>query len=172
MPARTGLSSNRRQVGMSYRPAKRAKALSNPRRKAARREMEIARANPGPRPEGALGVRVSSRHSVGSGAGSQRGSGPGLSGNFQAGLGSQLSSRVDSGVISQEQASEVAKQRAALEAEFGPEWRTKVFGDRGYVQRTRKAMAKHPDSKRARYLYENLMKLRREALDSAGYGEA
>jgi hypothetical protein len=171
MPARTGLG-NRRKTGRTYKPAiagpgplvrpGRVKALA--RREAAARAAVVPGA---PRPDGALGETVRRQSASSAGAGSQRGGGPGLGGSVQAGLGRQLSGRVSSGVIDQGRAEETAGERALLEQAYGPEWRTHVYGDRGYTQRTRKAMAANPDSKRARALYENLMQRRKEMLERA-----
>jgi hypothetical protein len=54
-----------------------------------------------------------------------------LSGNAQAGLGAQLTQKVRSGALDQGQARRVASQRALLAKAFGPEWRTKVYGQGG-----------------------------------------
>ena len=99
---------------------------------------------------------------------STRGRGRGAIGNaVQPGLGRQLTSRVQSGAISQDQAQKTAQQRATLEQAFGKNWRVKVFGDRGYVQRTRKVMTANPDSARAAALNKALMGRRQTMLKRA-----
>jgi hypothetical protein len=91
----------------------------------------------------------------------------GLSGDFQAGLGKQLSSRVSSGAIDQQQAQKVATQRALLAKAFGPNWRTKVYGDAGYVGRVRKNLSAGKDTEQNSALYKNLMQQRSKALERA-----
>jgi hypothetical protein len=83
------------------------------------------------------------------------------------GLGAQLSSRVSSGAITQSQAQQTAQQRQTLEKAYGKNWRVKVFGDRGYAQRTRKALTANPDSASIAALNKKLMEGRREALERA-----
>jgi hypothetical protein len=55
----------------------------------------------------------------------------GVGGNFQAGLGEQLSNRVSSGAVTQQGASQTAQERQVLAQAYGPNWRTKVFGQGG-----------------------------------------
>ncbi len=81
--------------------------------------------------------------------------------------GRQLQSRVQSGAITQEQAQKTMGQRQTLEKAFGKDWRTQVFGDRGYAQRTRKALSKHPDSARLAALNKKLMERRSQMLAAA-----
>ena len=50
---------------------------------------------------------------------------------IQPALGKQLSGRVASGAITQSQGRRTAKQRDLLNAAFGEDWRTKVFGQGG-----------------------------------------
>lgn len=83
------------------------------------------------------------------------------------GLGRQLTSRVQSGAISQEQAQKTAQQRQLLEKAFGADWRTKVFGDAGYVRRARGAMAKNPQDPQVAALNKQLMERRQKALAAA-----
>lgn len=91
----------------------------------------------------------------------------GLGPQEQAGLGHQLTRRLQSGAISQGQAQQTAGQRQMLEKAFGSEWRRKVFGDRGYIQRTRLAKAKEPENARVQALNTALMKRRRQMLARA-----
>jgi hypothetical protein len=86
---------------------------------------------------------------------------------MQPGLGAQLSSRVQSGAIDQGQAQKTMQQRQTLEKAYGKNWRTKVFGDRGYAQRTRKALSKNPDSARLAALNKKLMERRKTMLTKA-----
>lgn len=85
--------------------------------------------------------------------------------NFQANLGKQLSSRVSSGAISQQKAEKTASQRALLKKAYGSDWRTKVYGDKGYVKRARKAAASGDESGQA--LYKQLLRQRKGALKRA-----
>lgn len=100
-----------------------------------------------------------------SGRGGQR------AGVGQAGMpgpgGAQLERRVQSGAITQEQADRTMKQRQTLQKAFGKDWRTKVFGDRGYAQRTRSALSKNPDSARLAALNKKLMERRKQMLTAA-----
>lgn len=91
----------------------------------------------------------------------------GVSSAVQPGLGRQLSRRVKSGEIDQSTAQRTAVERVLLERAYGPDWRTKVYGDRGYAQRTRLAAANNPDDPQVQALYANLMKRRKEMLDKA-----
>lgn len=90
-----------------------------------------------------------------------------VAGGEQADLGQQLSRRVAAGSIDQGQAEKVAQDRAILEAAYGPDWRVKVFGDKGYVQRTRQALAQNPDDPQTKALYDRLLKQRSSALTRA-----
>jgi hypothetical protein len=90
-----------------------------------------------------------------------------VSGAVNADLGKQLSRRVSAGAVSQAQASQVARDRQLLEKAFGPDWRVKVFGDRGYVQRTRRDLARDPGNPQVKALYGQLMGNRRDALQRA-----
>ena len=81
--------------------------------------------------------------------------------------GAQLERRVQSGAITQEQAQKTMQQRQTLQKAFGKDWRTKVFGDRGYAQRTRKALNKNPDSARLAALNKKLMERRSTMLTAA-----
>lgn len=85
----------------------------------------------------------------------------------QPGLGHQLTRRVQSGQITQERAQKTAGQRGLLQKAYGSDWRSKVYGDRGYAQRTRKALAANPGSKRLQALNSQLMKLRQQRLKAA-----
>lgn len=85
-------------------------------------------------------------------------------------LGQQLSRRVAAGAINPDQAEKTAHDRELLERTYGPDWRVKVFGDRGYVQRTRQALAENPDDPQTRALYEQLMKQRNAALERVPMG--
>ena len=76
-------------------------------------------------------------------------------------VGRQLASRVKSGAIDQEQAEHTAAERRVFERQYGKDWRRIVFGDRGYTQRTRKALAKNPESARLQALYGNLLDRRK-----------
>lgn len=66
---------------------------------------------------------------------------PALGEAVNTNLGAQLSSRVSSGAIDQQQAEQVAHDRAILEAHYGPNWRDKVFGGVGRVKRLRQDIA-------------------------------
>jgi hypothetical protein len=92
---------------------------------------------------------------------------PAVGSAIQAELGGQLSRRVDAGAIDQGQAEKVAHDRALLEAAYGPNWRVKVFGDKGYVQRTRQGLAENPNDPQIKALYEQLMRQRSAALERA-----
>jgi len=85
----------------------------------------------------------------------------------QAGLGPQLTRRVESGAISEGQAKSVASDRALLQKTYGPDWRVKVYGDRGYMQRTREALAKNPQDPSLQALYQQLLKERERMLAEA-----
>jgi hypothetical protein len=90
-----------------------------------------------------------------------------LGGQSIAGLGGQLSRRVQSGAITQEQAQRTQQQRQTLEKAFGSDWRKKVFGDRGYAQRTRSALAKNPQNAQVAALNQKLMERRKQMLAAA-----
>ena len=90
-----------------------------------------------------------------------------LGGQAVPGLGRQLTRRVQGGAISQEQAQRTAQQRQTLEKAFGPDWRVKVFGDRGYAQRTRAAFAKEPQNPQVAALNKKLMERRKQMLEVA-----
>lgn len=90
-----------------------------------------------------------------------------VSSGAQAGLGRQLSRRVKSGAITQEQAQKTAGERKTFREAFGKDWRTKVSGDRGYVQRTRLAAAKDPSNPRLAALNKKLMERRSRMLKAA-----
>lgn len=81
--------------------------------------------------------------------------------------GAQLQRRVKSGAISKEQAEKTMKQRQTLQKAFGKDWRTKVFGDRGYMQRTRVARSKNPKSPKLAALEKRLKERRSKMLDVA-----
>jgi hypothetical protein len=85
----------------------------------------------------------------------------------QTDLGRQLSRRVEGGAIDQGQAEKVASDRAVLERAYGPNWRVKVFGDKGYVQRTRQSLTEDPEDPQVKALYEQLMRQRSSALERA-----
>lgn len=106
-------------------------------------------------------ARVGRRARVGPQGGPGQGQGNGL------GLGRQLSRRVKSGAITSEQAQQTAKQRQTFKAAFGPDWRAKVFGDRGYAQRTRTALAANPQDPQVAALNTNLMAQRQKMLEAA-----
>lgn len=91
----------------------------------------------------------------------------GVGDRAQADLGRQLTRRVDSGAISQEQAQRVAGERSQLADAYGPDWRTKVYGDRGYMQRTRLAAAENPEDERVQALLAMLLERRRRMLEQA-----
>lgn len=91
----------------------------------------------------------------------------GLSANAQPRLGRQLSRRVSSGEISQEQAERTAQERSVLAKTYGPDWRRKVYGDRGYTQRTRRQLAENPNDPALQALYTNLLKRRQSMLNRA-----
>jgi hypothetical protein len=83
-------------------------------------------------------------------------------------LGAQLSGRVSSGAIDQQQAQQVAHDRAILEAHYGPGWRVKVFGGAGRVQRLRKDIAEHgPDELGAKARLGQLLAKRSRMLKEA-----
>jgi hypothetical protein len=83
------------------------------------------------------------------------------------GIGGQLERRVQSGVIDMAQAKKVAAQRQTFRKAYGPDWRTKVFGDRGYVQRTRTALAETPGDPQLQALNQNLKERRKRLLAAA-----
>lgn len=95
----------------------------------------------------------------------------GVQDRAQAGIGRQLTRRADSGAISQEQAQRTAGERSQLADAYGPDWRTKVYGDRGYVQRTRMAAAEDPEDERVQALLAMLLERRRRMLEAATPGE-
>jgi len=102
------------------------------------------------------------------GQGAPRGGNAGLSGQAMPGPGgAQLERRVQAGAITQEQAQKTMQQRQTLQKAFGKDWRTKVYGDRGYAQRTRSALAKNPDSARLAALNKKLMERRSKMLEAA-----
>jgi hypothetical protein len=82
-------------------------------------------------------------------------------------LGKQLQRQVSAGAITQPQAQQTAQQRQTFEKAFGPQWRTHVFGDRGYVQRTRAALAANPSDQQAQALYQNELNRRAAMLKRA-----
>jgi hypothetical protein len=55
----------------------------------------------------------------------------GVGGSFQAGLGAQLSNRLSNGAVTQQRAQQTASERQLLAQAYGPNWRTKVFGQGG-----------------------------------------
>ncbi|HET7455380.1 MAG TPA: hypothetical protein VFJ76_07665 [Solirubrobacterales bacterium] len=57
--------------------------------------------------------------------------GPGVGKGFSASLGRQLSNRVSTGAVTQRRASQTARERQTLQAAFGSDWRTQVFGKGG-----------------------------------------
>lgn len=81
--------------------------------------------------------------------------------------GRQLAARVSSGKITQAQAQKTMQQRQTLRKAFGPEWRNKVYGDTGYAQRTRVALAKSPQDAQVGALNTNLLKRRTVMLKAA-----
>lgn len=102
------------------------------------------------------------------GGGSQPAGQRGSLGNaVTPGLGRQLTSRVQSGAITQDQAQRTAQQRQTFEKAFGPDWRTKVYGDLGYAQRTRSALAKNPQNAQVAALNKRLMERRQQMLEAA-----
>jgi hypothetical protein len=84
-----------------------------------------------------------------------------------ADLGRQLQGRVASGAIDLEQAQHTAQERATLEKAYGANWRHHVYGDRGYIKRTRAALAENPNDPQVKALYEALLTQRSEALERA-----
>lgn len=135
-----------------------ALAPSRPGNNAGMVDAEPARARSGGTPAGIVGAAM---HQL-------PGGGPAVAGNADAGIGAQLSHRVQSGAIDQEQAERVAKERAELEKAYGPDWRRQVYGDRGYVKRTRKALAANPTDPQLLALYQQLMQRRKGMLQHAG----
>ncbi len=104
----------------------------------------------------------------GRGKGAERGQGVGLGTQAMPGPGGgQLARRVESGAITGDQAQKTMQQRQTLQKAFGPDWRTKVFGDRGYMQRTRTALAKNPKNPRLAALNKKLMERRQQMLEAA-----
>jgi len=97
--------------------------------------------------------------------------GGGRAGVGQAGMpgpgGAQLERRVKSGAITQEQAQKTMQQRQTLQKAFGKDWRTKVFGDRGYMQRTRTLAAKNPNNPQLAALKKKLGERRSSMLTAA-----
>lgn len=81
--------------------------------------------------------------------------------------GAQLMRRVQAGKIDMEQAQRTMKQRQTLAKAFGKDWRTKVYGDRGYAQRTRLAARKEPDNTQVGALNKKLMERRSQMLKAA-----
>lgn len=81
--------------------------------------------------------------------------------------GAQLARRVASGAINQEQAQRTMQQRQTLRKAFGPDFRQKVFGDVGYLQRTRAALAKDPNNPQVAALNKQLMQRRQKMLAAA-----
>lgn len=84
--------------------------------------------------------------------------------------GAQLARRVASGAISQEQAQKTMQQRQTLRKAYGADWRTKAYGDLGYVRRTRQALAKNPSNPQLIALNKQLMQRRKYLLDKAMNG--
>jgi hypothetical protein len=83
-------------------------------------------------------------------------------------LGAQLSGRVSSGAIDQQQAEQVAHDRALLEEHYGPDWRDKVFGGAGRVQRLRKSISeKGPGEFGAKARLGQLLAKRNRMLEQA-----
>lgn len=96
-----------------------------------------------------------------------QGPAPAIAQNAQPELGRQLTRRVQAGNVAPEQAQQVAQQRALLEKAYGPQWRVKLFGDRGYVQRTRSKLQEEPENTQVSQLYKQLMQIRQRALARA-----
>lgn len=141
---------DRRKAGPAYRQARMAPngGVSAQNRQAVAHE--FARARQG----------VGGRQAVGQGR-------AGLGQAEQPGLGSQLTRRVQAGAITTDQAQQVSGERDLLEQAYGPNWRVKVYGDKGYAQRTRQGLKDNPDDPRVKALYEALMKARKDALEHA-----
>lgn len=118
---------------------------------------------------GRIGTTTAAKAQVTGAARSTAASGTqtGLGQNYQAGFGQQLSSRVSSGTIDQGRAKQTASERALLEQAYGANWRHHVYGDRGYMKRTREALAQNPDDPQVKALYAQLMRSRAEALAKA-----
>lgn len=122
---------------------------------------------PGMPPKGMNGAAGRGRGQRGVGA-QGKGQGIGLGGAALPGPGGrQLAARVSSGSITQEQAQKTMQQRQTLQKAFGKDWRTQVFGDTGYVQRTRKGLAKNPQSPMVAALNKKLMERRQSMLTVA-----
>lgn len=124
----------------------------------------------GPRPKVGEGLapKVRGVGAQGKGKGQLNGKGIGLGGQALPGPGGgQLARRVQSGAITQEQADQTLQQRQTLQKAFGKDWRQKVFGDVGYVQRTRSALAKDPTNPRLAALNKKLMESRQQMLEAA-----
>lgn len=126
---------------------------------------------PGGRPNGGTMAPprpARGRGRQGKGQGATKGKGVGVSGAALPGPGGrQLAARVAAGKITQEQADRTMKQRQTLQKAFGKDWRTKVFGDRGYVKRTRVARSKNPKNPKLAALNKKLMERRKQMLDVA-----
>jgi len=88
----------------------------------------------------------------------------GISQGGQAGLGHQLTRRVDEGAIDQGRAEQTAQERQTLEAAFGPQWRTKVYGGRGIVQANNQALAAGSTDPNVAAFHEQLMQERKRLL--------
>lgn len=172
-PAR-GLNAQRRPPAI--RPRRRATArgrrisqVLDRARQAGRIAKPGERAQPLPLPigpgQGAIPGQAGASRRATRGAGAAKA--PAVGSAVQANLGRQLSRRVASGAVTQPQADQVASDRALLESVYGPNWRVKVFGDKGYVQRTRAQLAQEPNDPQVRALYEQLMRQRSSALERA-----
>lgn len=160
-----GLQRTARGVARSYRPAKRGKTLANPQRK----QLLDARRNAtkgGSRPvlpkrswEPRERRSVQSREVMGASQG--------VADAEMPGLGGQLTRKVQAGEIDSAQAQRTAGERARLEEAYGPNWRQKVYGDKGYMQRVRQALEERPDDPEVQALYKQLLAERKRMLEAA-----
>lgn len=85
----------------------------------------------------------------------------------QPDLGAQLSRRVASGAIDQQQAEQVAHDRALLEQAYGPNWRDRVFGGAGVVQGLRQDVASHTNEFGAKAKLGEILAKRKRLLGKA-----
>lgn len=116
----------------------------------------------------AVAARRIARGGGGGGGGNGGGpKGPAIGRAEQPGLGAQLTRRVQSGAIDQAQAQQTVQDRALLEQAFGPDWRNKVFGGTGVVQKARIGLKANPTDPRQKALVEQLKKKRSGALERA-----
>lgn len=95
---------------------------------------------------------------------------PGIAGNENATLGRQLNARVQSGAIDQDQAQQTARERQMLEENYGPDWRTKVYGGAGIVRANRKALQGPGEHPQAEAFRQKLMEDRKRALERIARG--